>query len=300
MAVPEVIYIEGIYEVSYPFYYNFSCQMELLPALLVNRKNRTAVTDGIVCWQNRTVCGVLHSFHWGARAHLNRESNEEGDDVNVAAERSDWSIQMNLRSLHALTEHHLIQPESLSQYLTNTQTTLSLREPHRYKRKGERERKGSKRPHFFIYLFTSSKRGNAIDKHETGDVDAHRLRCRHWGVYIRQNAGTASLSIKKFKKKKIINARCLSTVCLCARSVHCMSAVCVMLHAASSLFLIAGIFVNESAVHINILLHAHRWRQCSERPRCRAAPDGLRHPFIWDEAAGVHTLSCMLKGIVLP
>lgn len=67
----------------------------------------------------------------------------------------------------------------LSQYLTNTQKTLSLREPHRYKRKSERERKGSKRPHFFIYLFTSSKRGNAIDKHETGDVDAHRLRCRH-------------------------------------------------------------------------------------------------------------------------
>lgn len=61
---------------------------------------------------------------------------------------------------------------------------------------------------------------------------------------------------------------------------HCMRAVCVTLHAASSLFLIAGIFLNESAVHINILLHAHRCRQCSERPRCRADPDGLRHPFV--------------------
>lgn len=35
MAVSEMIYIEGIYEVSYSFDYNFSCQLELLHALLV-------------------------------------------------------------------------------------------------------------------------------------------------------------------------------------------------------------------------------------------------------------------------
>lgn len=31
----------------------------------------------------------------------------------------------------------------------------------------------------FLDLFARSKRGNAIYKHETGDADAHRLRCRH-------------------------------------------------------------------------------------------------------------------------
>lgn len=91
--------------------------------------------------------------------------------------------------------------------------------------------------------------------------------------------------------KKNVNACCVyeRSVSVREERFRCMRAVCVTLHAASSLFLVAGIFLNESAVHINILLHAHRWRQCSERPRCGAAPDGLRHPFEWDEAAGVHT-----------
>lgn len=58
------------------------------------------------------LCSVLfflRSLLREARAHENRESNEEGDDVNVAAERSDWSVWMNLSSLHALAEQHLIQ-----------------------------------------------------------------------------------------------------------------------------------------------------------------------------------------------
>lgn len=147
------------------------------------------------------------------RAHQNRESNEEGGDVNVAAERSDWSIRMNLSSLHALTEQHLSQTAGEFESVTSpTHQRLSVSDS-RTDTKGRRERKkrriGYKRSNFFIYLFTSCKKGNAIDKHEIGDIDAHRLRCRHGGVYVRQNAGTPSLSIKKLIQKKIIDARCL-------------------------------------------------------------------------------------------
>lgn len=114
----------------------------------------------------------------------------------MAAERSDWSMWMNLSSLHALAEQHLIQTaeEFESVPHQHTKDFKPQRAAHIQQEKRAREKR-EQNTHFFIYLFTSSKRGNAIDKHEIGDVDAHRLRCRHGGVYIRQNAGTASLSM---------------------------------------------------------------------------------------------------------
>ncbi|CAM4645941.1 unnamed protein product [Leuciscus chuanchicus] len=51
------------------------------------------------------------------------------------------------------------QPKSLSQCLINTQKTLSLREPHIYNRKSERERKGNKRPIFLFICLQAAKEG---------------------------------------------------------------------------------------------------------------------------------------------
>ncbi len=113
-----ILWIGNLWHMLPLFYYKFICHLELFPVLLVNQRNRTTMTASFV-GKTEPFCGVLRSqsLLWGARARQNRQSNEEGGDVNVAAERSDWSVRMNLSSLHALTEQHLSQrqPESLSQ-----------------------------------------------------------------------------------------------------------------------------------------------------------------------------------------
>jgi len=78
----------------------------------------------------------------------------------VAAERSDWSVWMNLSSLHALAEQHLSQTadEFESVPHQHTQNTLSLREPYIQQEKRARERKGNKRLIFYLSVYKPQKR----------------------------------------------------------------------------------------------------------------------------------------------
>jgi len=69
-----------------------------------------------------------------------------------------------------------------------------------------------------------------------------------------------------------------------------MLAVCVTLHAASSLFFIAGIFLNVSSLEFFSMNPQFTLTFCCMRTdgvnalndldAVRAAPDGLRHPFV--------------------
>lgn len=114
------------------FIYLFKVYVDLLAVFWGNFINLEFMTYRIIWqirgtgqqWRHRLLAKpnrsaaffCVRSLLWGARAHQNRQSNEEGGDVNVAAERSDWSVRMNLSSLQARTEQHLSQrqPESLS------------------------------------------------------------------------------------------------------------------------------------------------------------------------------------------
>lgn len=191
-----------------------------------------------------------------------------------------WTWAAFMRSQSSISFR---QPKSLSQYLINTQKTLSLREPHIYNRKSEREKKGNKIPIFLFICLQAAKEGMPSINMKLEmltliacDVDTEVFTSDKMQV----------LQVYLWFKKKKMNARCVHdrSVCVSARGALSLHArgLCDVARRQFIVFLIAGIFLNESAVvHINILLHAHRWRQCSERPRCRAAPpDGLRHPFV--------------------
>lgn len=153
---------------------NFKCYFKLFPVPSVNQSN----DDGIVCWQKQTVM----------MQRTVRGACQRGRRWRPCGGRALWLVRSpvftRLQSSISL-RYRAVEFQSVSLY----RQTLSLREPH----ESVSERKEEYKKHF-LCLFASSKRGNAIDKHETGDADAHRLRCRPRGVYVRQNAGTASLS----------------------------------------------------------------------------------------------------------